>query len=523
MKLLGFASIAVLFANPFGFAQTTWYVPDDFPAGIQAAISDASVADGDTVIVRPGTYVENINFEGKAVTLRSELGPDVTIIDGGNPSDPDYGSVVLFKTWEEADSVLDGFTLTNGKGTKGGNNNHYGGGIFVGASPTIINNVITGNSATYHGGGIYVSGIYPIIKNNVISYNSSNEWGGGIYYSATDSPIFNNVIIGNSAVYGGGIACIQSFTPITNNIIAGNLANYGAGIFTSYSSHPVITNCTITGNTASGTGGGIGCYEYGNPRIVNTILWDNAANTGPEIWIGPSGPFTKPSFLYISYSDVEGGQASVYVDPKCTLNWGSGMIDADPLFAAGPEGDYYLSQIAAGQGSDSPCVDAGSTDVFYLLMDVCWTRTDGIPDAGLVDMGFHYGPFIHPSLIATGHEISEASGGVVDLHLHAQVKNAGRNYIVLGGVSGTSPGVPLPGGHVTLPLNWDLFTNIVINLINTPNFWNFMGSLDGDGRAMAQLNLGPVPGAAGVTLYFAAALNKPWDFTSNPVAVNLVP
>ncbi len=39
---------------------------------------------------------------------------------------------------------------------------------------------------------------------------------------------------------------------------------------------------------------------------------------------------------------------------------GAGNIDLDPLFVSGPDGDYYLSQIAAGQAVDSPCVDAGS-------------------------------------------------------------------------------------------------------------------------------------------------------------------
>ena len=79
-------------------AQTTWYVPDDF-ATIQAGIDGS--ANGDTVIVRDGTYVENINFNGKAITLKSENGPVTTIIDGNQA-----GTVVTFNSGEGNGSVL---------------------------------------------------------------------------------------------------------------------------------------------------------------------------------------------------------------------------------------------------------------------------------------------------------------------------------------------------------------------------------------------------------------------------------
>jgi hypothetical protein len=63
------------------------------------------------------------------------------------------------------------------------------------------------------------------------------------------------------------------------------------------------------------------------------------------------------------------------------------MIDADPLFVTGPQGNYYLSQIAAGQGTDSPCVDTGDPASHMI---VGTTRTDEVPDSGVVDMGYHY-------------------------------------------------------------------------------------------------------------------------------------
>jgi len=82
---------------------------------------------------------------------------------------------------------------------------------------------------------------------------------------------------------------------------------------------------------------------------------------------------------------VKGGKSSVYVDPSCTLNWGIGMIDKDPLFTAGAKGFCYLSQIAAGQSVDSPCIDSGSDLASHIGMHFYWTRTDGVPDSGTVD------------------------------------------------------------------------------------------------------------------------------------------
>ena len=91
----------------------TIYVPNNYLT-IQDAIDAAT--NGDTIIVRPGTYVENIDFLGKEITLISEQGPEVTIIDGGKPSNPDYGSVVTFINGESPNTILEGFTITNGTG-----------------------------------------------------------------------------------------------------------------------------------------------------------------------------------------------------------------------------------------------------------------------------------------------------------------------------------------------------------------------------------------------------------------------
>ena len=154
--------------------------------------------------------------------------------------------------------------------------------------------------------------------------------------------------------------------------------------------------------------------------------------------------------------------------------------------------------------------------------------SDGSWIAGWGDLG---GPantqsfivHISPSLTASADHFSASAGGQIDFTLDAGTDNASRNYILLGSVSGTDPGTPLPGGLVVLPLNWDLFTTLMIENLGTSVFPGFLGALDGSGMAKATLNAGPGVGLAGITMHFAFALNAPWDFVSNPVAVDIVP
>ncbi len=79
----------------------------------------------------------------------------------------------------------------------------------------------------------------------------------------------------------------------------------------------------------------------------------------------------------VTYSDIQGGWC------------GDGNIDADPLFAVGSLGDYYLSHKQAGQDDDSPCIDGGNGRPEELGLKKTTTRTDGKKDKRRVDMGYH--------------------------------------------------------------------------------------------------------------------------------------
>jgi hypothetical protein len=90
-------------------------------------------------------------------------------------------------------------------------------------------------------------------------------------------------------------------------------------------------------------------------------------------------------------------------------------------------------------------------------------------------------------------------------------------------MSGFEPGFALPGGHVTLPVNWDVLTDQILLLINTPVFSNFLSKLDIHGAAEAELATGPLdPAFVGLVMHYAYALNMPFDYASNPVQVEIV-
>jgi len=303
----------LLFAFPLIAHSAVIEVPKDYLT-IQEAI-DAAV-NGDTVLVAPGTYFENIDFKGKAITVTSSGGAAVTIIDGGNPSHPDNASVVYFKSGEGLGSVLEGFNITNGTGTKDPYNYIVGGGIYCyNSSPTITNNTIIGNRANDNGGGIFCHNASPNITNNTINDNVASEYGGGIYCYNSFPIIMNNTITWNCSMYGGGgLYCYDSSPIITNNrIYLNGTAQNGGGIHCWSGSSPKISNNTIINNKAS-TGGGIYCNYGSYPTVTNTIIWDNTAPSWPEIY----GPL-----LIVNYCNIKGG----YV--------GTGNINSDPLLVAG--------------------------------------------------------------------------------------------------------------------------------------------------------------------------------------------
>ncbi|MCP4312894.1 MAG: right-handed parallel beta-helix repeat-containing protein [Bacteroidetes bacterium] len=389
--LLIWGLTGLLFAGftPRVEAATIYVGPGETYTTIQAGI-DAAVA-GDIVVVRDGTYTgtgnKDLDFYGKAITLRSEHGAATTIIDCENS-----GRGFYFHSGETISSVVDGFTITNG-------NAYEGSGIYNdNASPTITNCVFSGNSATGLGGGGILNlgsssptitnclfsennasrggGIFnldsssPIISNCTFTGNIADSGGGGILNSLSSSPTVTNCTFsGNSAYDGGGIYISRdSSSTITNCVFNENNASYYGGGIVNHSSSSIIANCVFSGNNAAVCGGGItigfssviiNSTFYGNSAafcgggihnysdlltITNSIIWGNDASVYGDQIYNPG----QQQQITISHSDIQGG-----IGGLTGVNDGGGNIDLDPLFVDPANGNYHLA-------ADSLCIDAGT-------------------------------------------------------------------------------------------------------------------------------------------------------------------
>ena len=140
-----------------------------------------------------------------------------------------------------------------------------------------------------------------------IEYSDSS----GIYCSNSSPIITNNSISGNSAGWnGGGICCNHSSPTITKNTITENSAGYGGGIYC-VDSNPTITNNTISGNSAEDGGGGIYCYDNSSPTIENnTISGNSAGESGSGIYCYESSPTIANNT--ISGNSAEDGGGGIY-------------------------------------------------------------------------------------------------------------------------------------------------------------------------------------------------------------------
>ena len=356
---------AALFLGPtfslFPAAAATIYVPTDQPS-IQMGINVAQA--GDLVLVHPGIYFENIDLQDKAITVQSASGVHSTIIDGKKE-----GAVVSFSAGETEETVLDGFTIRNGK-------SEYGGGIYCrGSAPTIRNCEILRNIAEKCGGGIYsYEGGGLTITNCTISGNELYHYsGGGIYLSSScatiegctiqdnlsptggsgiacwESTLFisENLITENRAQSspmsdGGGISCEgHSDITVTDSTIAANHASAGGGIFIGLNSSAWIENCTIRNNSVSssfgGYGGGISCddstatirqcsvsgngsdwrgggiyFAFGEYTLMDCSVTENSADGGGGIKVTGAHPIVANCVISRNSADSGGGISCDY-------------------------------------------------------------------------------------------------------------------------------------------------------------------------------------------------------------------
>jgi predicted outer membrane repeat protein len=399
------------------------------PAGyatIQAAI-DASV-DGDMVLVAPGTYTgdgnRDIDFRGKAITVRSETGPEFCIIQcggrypqgDGTPtrSSPiqligaEYHRGFYFHSDEDANSVVQGFTVTEGY------------------------------LETEDGGAFYCVDSSPTIRDCVITSNVARQ-GAGIAACRSEIRVEDCIVVGNIASFtpwdwfyggagqrGGGMALYDGHSQVVNCLVVGNVAtSQGGGIYCS-GSHQFV-NCTVAGNRTGrgGIGGGISCGPGGNnntAHLCSSVVWGNIADrNGNDIdLLGEPVLFAmrlrvlntllgdEPDDVYDPFAHISGQwlvgnplfMSDGYWDPNGTPD-----KPGDDFWV---DGDYHLksqagrwdpnSQNWVQDDVTSPCIDAG--DPNDPIGD------EPFPNGGRINMG-DYGGTAEASKSYFGEPVSE--------------------------------------------------------------------------------------------------------------------
>ncbi len=376
-----------------------FHVPEAYLT-IQSAIDHAS--DGDTIWVADGTYKgpdnTHIDFKGKAITVRSENGPNNCIINC-QTGDTNYGTAFYFHTGEGPDSVLNGFTIKNGKVSE------RGGAIYCNSSsPTIINCKIAWNEAGKYGGGMYNfnnsnptlidclfaensagssqseygngGGICNLVNSNPTLINcefyknSATYQGGGMYNEESSSPnIIKSFFYENDSKNGGGIYNFSNSNPtLTNCILVDNSSEFGGAIqnASSINLEPSITtlnNCTLFKNSAEKMGGGIRNSSGGASILNNCIIWDNNDMDGTDE-SAQIDCTTSSQNTIVNYSCIQGWTGNIQ---------GIGNIDSDPLFIDAEEDDYRLKSTGwqwdilrqrwhydNKTSKTSPCIDTGN-------------------------------------------------------------------------------------------------------------------------------------------------------------------
>jgi hypothetical protein len=417
---------------------STIHIPGDQPT-IQAGINAAG--NGDTVLVAPGIYYENIDFKGKAITVTSSAGPATAIIDGsGTAGMP----VVVFKTRELRTSVLSGFTIQHG-GTQTASS-QASGGIFVsGAAPTIRNNIVTANQCS----GIFANG-GALIQGNIVSatqydnfgsqYSYCQQAGTGVVVQGTVSvgaythvELIGNTIQNNTQAVGyGGIAVAAAEgTLIQGNIITNNSGMTAGGIGTYNTQAVSIIQNLIYQNSSTGSGyeraGGISILspQHGTSIPPKALIAQNTLG-GNSLQNGIAGETATELNLagaisgYTVINNILAGGSSSVPAINCSVNFASlnptpvvidhneiynsagaacggacsnqtgnlGNISTNPVFVS-PGSDFHLA-------SSSPAIDSGSNNA----PDLPSTDLDGNPriqDATqkgypVVDMGAYEYP-----------------------------------------------------------------------------------------------------------------------------------
>lgn len=315
---------AVLFlaiAASSATAQQTFTVP--LGSSIQTVINGAG--SGDTILLLTGTYNEQIDFQGKAITIQG-AGRTLTFIDGNGV----LGPMVSFVGNETRASVLRDLTVTRGV------NSIEGGGVrVVDASPTLVNCTVSDCHSSTQGGGVYVTNGGPRLQNCLLTGNGAPSGAGmHVHEPFTSAPALEAIdtrfIDNSSSSNGGGLAIRGSQTSsgspwFDRCEFAGNDAALGGGVYVYGIVTPSFERCVLDDNTALNTGGGAYWRACAAPSFVDCAFERNAATDGGAIgYLLTGSSVVKHCTLSQNSATLRGGGIFGTQEPS--------ECEADPAF-----------------------------------------------------------------------------------------------------------------------------------------------------------------------------------------------
>ena len=307
---------ASCFYCPWGVLE----VPSQF-SSIQEAVDAA--CDGDTILIAPGAYQENLVVENKPVTIGSffMVNGDTesisnTLIDGGS-----NGSVITVISTDYPGVSIKGLTLTNGSGR-------------------LIDNQHTAGGALFAAGADSISLSFVHIRDN------SADYGSGIYNAYSNMNAEHVYLLNNTSGQQSG------------------------------SMHIIGKQCTIINNTIAGnSGSGLQLYHT-SAMVRNSIFWNNTLSAITSI---------SNSDLDLSYSLVQGGEGPLLLNNEITLTGSVGNIDTDPLLMSDITGQLKLQPGSPCIDAGDPDLDADGIlwrldtddqDPDFSRMDMGWMNFD---------------------------------------------------------------------------------------------------------------------------------------------------
>ncbi|MFZ5482072.1 MAG: right-handed parallel beta-helix repeat-containing protein, partial [Myxococcota bacterium] len=429
----------------------------------------ALAAAGDVVELGPGTYVEDVDFQAKAISIEGRAGAGVTILQGTGG-----GPVVRVDSGEGAGTRLAGVTVTGGVADAGGgiyvkdatlaldgvivsgNTATDGGGVVSsGGTLTLANVEVRGNVATDSGAGVYVFEGSFVATDTVIAENEAAEYGGGLVLygegAATDLSLEGNTAgnTGGNGYVGANLTCVRC-------TVSGGVASSAAGLFVGDGAEVTLTAGDFTGNTSSEEGGGLFAYDGARVLVESATFSGNSATFGAGVLVWSSDFQAYWTTFADNLADGGGGvyadgstlflQNTVFTGNEAATSNGGGLA-ADTCIV-----DVLASVFAVNAGYSGGAVHVGGESLAS-LQNVTMVENASSGSAGGVRVAGTSLVSIFNTIVAwssDGSGISAAATAFADVQYgDLYVNEGGATSDALADPTGTSGNLAVDPGFVS--------------------------------------------------------------------------